>query len=78
MGEPIPILDDAGNHQGYVRGQDGQPVVSKLNLSLLEALTGAGDAQAQKRVFLFNGENELISTLTDTLKGLQRSALELQ
>ena len=75
MGEPIPILDDSGNHQGYVRGQDGQPVVSKLNLSLLEALTGT--SESSKRVFLFNGENEVIDTLTDTLKGLQRSALEL-
>jgi len=77
MGEPIPILDEAGNHQGYVRGQDGQPVVSKLNLALLEELTGTPAASEGSRVFQFNGENDVITPLTATLKGLQRSALEM-
>jgi Ca-activated chloride channel family protein len=77
MGEPIPILDDAGNHKGYVRGQDGQPVVSKLNLSLLEELTGTTADMEAPRVFLFNGVNDVITPLTATLKSLQRSALEM-
>ena len=77
MGEPIPILDEAGNHQGYVRGQDGQPVVSKLNLSLLEDLVGTPTEAEGARVFQFNGENDVITPLTATLKSLQRSALEM-
>lgn len=77
VGEPIPILDGVGNHLGYVRGQNGQPVVSKLNLSLLEELTGTTGETADPRVFLFNGENDVITPLTATLKGLQRSALEI-
>jgi Ca-activated chloride channel homolog len=77
MGEPIPILDEAGNHLGYVRGQDGQPVVSKLNLSLLEDLTGTPTETEGSRVFQFTGENDVITPLTAMLKGLQRSALEM-
>ena len=77
MGEPIPILDELGQHKGYVRGADGQPVVSKLNVSLLEALTQSSLEDENPRVFLFNGENDVATPLTAAFKSLQRSALAL-
>ena len=77
VGEPIPILDEMGSHKGYVKGANGQPVVSKLNLDLLEEITGASADEERGRLFLFEGLNDVATPLTEAFKGLQRSALEL-
>lgn len=77
VGEPIPILDDTGSHRGYVKGADGQPVVSKLNISLLEEIANRSEASTDTRVFMFEGSNDVITPLTDAFKSLQRTALDL-
>ena len=77
VGEPIPILDEVGNHKGYVKGTDGQPIVSKLNLDLLESLTMSESASEDTRLFLFEGTSDVITPITDAFKSLQRSALDL-
>ena len=77
VGEPIPILDKNGTHKGYVKGADGQPIVSKLNLDLLEEITGNTAENTSGQLFLFEGGNDITTPLTDAFKGLQRSALEL-
>ena len=51
--------------------------MSKLNLDLLEEITGNTAENTSGQLFLFEGVNDITTPLTDAFKGLQRSALEL-
>jgi len=77
VGEPIPILGSDGSHQGYAKDNAGNTVVSKLNLDLLEKLTGATLDDESHRVLRFQGQTSTVSQLTASFKQLQQSALEL-
>lgn len=84
VGEPIPLVDEAGNHAGYQKGTDGKPIYSKLNLPLLEELarladpqgTTGTDADKAKRVYAFDGSTDVAADLAGALSKLQKDTLE--
>lgn len=77
VGEPIPILGSDGTHQGYVKDNAGQTVVSKLNLELLEKLTDANLGDGSQRVIRFEGDQSSADAVSASFKSLQQSALEM-
>ena len=78
LGEPIPILDENGEHAGYQKGRNGKPVYSKLNMELLEELGRLADPEKpeDRKVFHLDGTNGVVSNLLAALNSLQKTALE--
>ena len=79
LGEPIPLLDEDGKHQGYQKDQAGKPIYSKLNIALLEDLARLADPAAAtdaRRVFQYDGSEQVADAVADELDTLQKSAVE--
>ena len=91
-GEPIPILNEDGGHEGYQLGRDQRPLYSQLNIELLRELTwravfptGAsltGELQnrlrqeSDARVILLDQEGIAIRSLATALNLLQRESYQ--
>ncbi len=78
LGEPIPLFDEQGNHQGYQKDSEGKPIYSKLNVALLEELARLADPEKPdaQRVFQYDGTEPVSPRLAAELGGLQKTAME--
>ena len=77
LGEPIPIYNDDGSHAGYQKDRSGKPIVSSLNMTLLEELVRLADPESPdaQRVFQFEGSTSIAGPLAAELDTLQKTAL---
>jgi Ca-activated chloride channel family protein len=78
LGEPIPLFDERGSHQGYQKDSDGKPIYSKLNVALLEELARLADPERPdaQRVFQYDGAEPVSQRLAAELGGLQKTTME--
>jgi Ca-activated chloride channel family protein len=73
-GEPIPILDEQGEVTDYVRDDEGQPVLSRLDEQTLTelAVTTGG------KYFRVSGRDEEIGSLATLIMSMEGEELESQ
>jgi Ca-activated chloride channel family protein len=78
VGEPIPIVNADGSHAGYQKDSSGKPVYSRLNVEFLTQLAKLADPEAvdAKRVFQYEGQENMAARLAESLDTLQKSAIE--
>jgi Ca-activated chloride channel family protein len=78
VGEPIPIVNADGSHAGYQKDSAGKPVYSRLNVEFLQQLAQIADPENPdaKRVFQFEGQENMAAVLADNLDALQKTAME--
>ena len=70
-GQPVPETDAEGRVTGYKRDEDGSAVVSRLNLSTLDAIArGTGG-----RTFRLTPADTSLSALASAIEGMERKAL---
>ena len=70
-GQPVPEFDADGRQTGYKRDASGAPVVSRLNMSTLEAIAGGTGGQT----FRLTPADTRLSGLASAIEGMERKAL---
>jgi Ca-activated chloride channel family protein len=70
-GQPVPEFDAEGRQTGYKRDASGAPVVSRLNMSTLEAIARGTGGKA----FRLTPADTRLSGLASAIEGMERKAL---
>jgi Ca-activated chloride channel homolog len=70
-GQPVPEVDAEGRVTGYKRDESGSAVVSRLDLSTLEAIARGTGGQ----VFRVTPADPSLSALASAIEGMERKAL---
>jgi Ca-activated chloride channel family protein len=70
-GQPVPDLDANGRVTGYKRDEDGNPVVSRLDMTTLEAIARGTGGQA----FRITPADTSLSGLAAALEGMEQKSL---
>jgi Ca-activated chloride channel family protein len=70
-GQPVPEFDAEGRQTGYKRDASGAPVVSRLNISTLEAIARGTGGKA----FRLTPADTRLSGLASAIEGMERKAL---
>jgi Ca-activated chloride channel family protein len=71
VGQPVPEVDRDGRVSGYKRAEDGSPVVSRLQMGTLEAISRGTGGQA----FRLTPADTSLSALAAAIEGMERKAL---
>ncbi|MGH9369016.1 MAG: VWA domain-containing protein [Thermoanaerobaculia bacterium] len=67
-GGPIPLRDERGNPDGYLRDRDGRVVTTRLDLALLQKVCDAGGGRA----YQLGGTGAEVGSLSDEIDGLEK------
>jgi Ca-activated chloride channel family protein len=70
-GQPVPDVDDEGRVTGYKRDESGGAVVSRLDLSTLEAIARGTGGQA----FRITPADSSLGSLASAIEGMEQKAL---
>lgn len=70
-GQPVPDVDDAGRVTGYKRDESGGAVVSRLDLSTLEAIARGTGGKA----FRITPADSSLGALASAIEGMEQKAL---
>ncbi|MGE5126414.1 MAG: VWA domain-containing protein, partial [Betaproteobacteria bacterium] len=70
-GQPVPETDASGRVTGYKRDEDGNPVVSRLNVQTLEAIARGTGGQ----MFRLTPQDTSLSGLAAAIEGMEQKAL---
>jgi Ca-activated chloride channel family protein len=71
-GEPIPLVDARGQVTGYKKDRAGQPVVTRLDLATLRAVTARGGGE----LFELGSAERGLPAFRATLDSLEKGELE--